>query len=89
MKPETETPAQRPGHKDNTKQPKPNRIPQRCKCPHCGGPVLAEAFFLDEWLPELHMLAARHASTGITGDLAALCLCEGYGLFLWLSRQGS
>lgn len=79
MKPETETPAQRPV----------TYFRAACKCPHCGGPVSAEAFFLDEWLPELQMLAVRHAATGITGDLAALCLCEGYGLFLWLSRQGS
>lgn len=78
-----------PGRKVNTSAPKPTRFATRCKCPLCGGPMSAEALFMDEWLPELEMLSARFAHTGITSDLAALCLCESHGLFLWLLRRSA
>lgn len=78
-----------PGRKVKTSAPKPTRLAAHCKCPLCDGPVSAEALFIDEWWPEFEMLSARFADTGITPDLAALCLCECFGLFRWLSRQGS
>lgn len=76
-----------PGRKIKASAPKSTRLAVSCKCPLCGGPVSGEALFIDEWLPEFEMLSARFADTGITSDLAALCLCECFGLFLWLSRR--
>jgi hypothetical protein len=70
-----------------TQLPKHTETTHGAKC-SCGCVLPVDAWFVDGWLPELHMLAARFASTGITPDLAALCLCEAYGLFLWLSRRG-
>ena len=84
----TKTPAQRPGRKTKNTHAKPTRTKAGCKCPQCGASMSMQAIFLDEWLPELHMLAARHGAMGITPDLASLCLCQGYGLYLFLVRQG-
>lgn len=59
----------------------------RCNCPYCGKKVPIDALATDQWLPQLRALAARFSGTGITPDLAALCPCEAYGLFLSLSSQ--
>ena len=71
-----------------TQQPKHTDKQNGCKCPQCGASMSMYGIFLDEWMPDLHMLAARHASMGITSDLSALCLCQCYGLYLFLIRQG-
>lgn len=71
-----------------TQQPKHTPKQNACKCPQCAGPMSVQAIFVDEWLPELHMLAARHAAMGFTSDLAAMCMCQAHGLCLFLVRQG-
>lgn len=71
-----------------TRQPKHTDKQNVCKCPQCGASMSVQAVFLDEWLPVLRTLTARHAAMGFTPDLAALCMCQGYGLYLFLVRQG-
>ncbi len=61
----------------------------RCSCPQCGKSMRVEVMAMSEWLPHLHALAARFSGTGITPDLAALCLCEAYGLFLFLFSKAA
>lgn len=87
MSGKTKTPALRPGLKTKFTHAKNSRITHGCKC-SCGCTLPADAWFMDEWLPELHMLATRFEGAGFTPDLAAMCLCQCYGLFLMLSRQG-
>lgn len=42
--------------------------------------------YAQAWLNELQWLAVRFTGYGITPDLAALTLCEAWGLFMFLRR---
>ena len=79
--------AKQTGRSAQLRQAKLNALIPGSKC-SCGCTLPVGAWFVDEWLPELHMLAARFEGSGITPDLAAMCLCQCYGAFLFLARQG-
>lgn len=40
----------------------------------------------DDWLESLHGLAYRFESLGVTHDLAAMSLCELWGVYCYLRR---
>lgn len=70
-----------------SRQPEHYELAHGAKC-SCGCVLPTGAWFIDEWWTELEMLAARFANTGITGDLAAMCLCQCWGAYLFLLKQG-
>ena len=58
---------------------------EQSKCSVCGDVLLTE---IPAWAYELDSLAARFSELGIGPDLAAVCMCEAWGLFLFLSKHG-
>ncbi len=50
--------------------------------------VCSDCPLRDNWLQELQILCNRHASMGITPDLASLTLIELWGLYCWLKGLG-
>ncbi len=57
----------------------------RSKCAVCGH---AWPTPLPAWLYELDALVTRRPELGIGPDLAAVCLCEAWGLLCFLSKEG-
>lgn len=66
--------------------PKHTEITHGAKC-SCDDVLPADAWPVDLWWPEFELLVARTQGRGIEPDLAAMCLCQCYGAYLWLKAQ--
>jgi hypothetical protein len=76
---------QTPGSNEKNREHYSDELPQS-KCTVCNN---AWPLVVPVWVYELDALAARLPEFGIGPDLAAICMCEAWGVYLFLSNQGA